>query len=623
LKFLKSTLVLFVLSISHQCLAQDSTAFFILTQEDIRNNNITNLEEALKLPAFHQYYFKNVSTTSSGILSMSNIAIYKDDRPLLLDQNTGYDLRAIPTWDIDRIEVHFAPTSTIVKNSSAIVVKLISVPIIEEPFSLSATIANTSASDFHISTQVSLSNKVHTGKIGLNRSFETAFYADPEDRGTAISALERYDLNFIYKYKILRIVDLTIGGDNSVLKTQNRGELIDGTTRVRDINQDLRKHALFGTISSALSKNHTLSLNGLIHRYKNDLITLDKDLSNAKEQQFNGPSSIFSTSYDQGYMQLLLVAKNQILNYTIGLEINNIKDNQFPSIKAIASEYSDYSVLGLFEYQLKNSFKLEGGTKILTNSLTGTYFMPQAKLTLAPNKDLQFVGSFHKSISYPRFGDIFYPSEMRDGIENSLLLKPTDINTFNFKVVVQKKNIRLQSGILFIDQTKTPQPTRFNTIENSGESRSTSTYASLVLGNKIWNIRPSIIIHGTNYLRDTSRLTFFYPEANIYAQLQVPQTKLSFNTSSRFVGSRTYSYFYEGVIHIEEQEKFNNVSLSVSYLFNRNRLKIYFGINNLRNVNFIASNTYQLYDIDREQIGERRITANKNRSFFFKASFQL
>ena len=94
------------------CLGQDTSAFFVLSAEDIRYNNIQNLEEALDLlPTFHQYHSDNQSHTTGGSIKNEYIAIFKNDLPYLLDQNTPYDLRGIPVWDLSRIELRIAPST--------------------------------------------------------------------------------------------------------------------------------------------------------------------------------------------------------------------------------------------------------------------------------------------------------------------------------------------------------------------------------------------------------------------------------------------------------------------------------------------------------------------------------
>ena len=169
-------------------LSQENNAFFILSKEDIVTNNITNLEEAMRLPGLYQVHLNNIASASSGVLSGNQIAIYKNDFPVVMDNNTGYDLRAIPVWDIDRIEVYFSPFTTIIKNSSGMVIKLYTKEIADQPFSLSAYAINTSNTDFHSGATLSLSNKKHTGQVGLNRSFNSPMYKDVDDRGTVINA---------------------------------------------------------------------------------------------------------------------------------------------------------------------------------------------------------------------------------------------------------------------------------------------------------------------------------------------------------------------------------------------------------------------------------------------------
>ncbi|MGB1038257.1 MAG: hypothetical protein ACPGYY_06375, partial [Bacteroidia bacterium] len=586
-------------------------------------NNATNLEEALNIPGFHRFYSSNTSFASYGSLGVDNLAIYKDDIPLIMDHNTGYDLRAIPVWDIAYIEVHFAPNTAIVKNSSGIVIKLISKKIKDQPVGAQVSLINTSASDFHVNTVISLSNKIHTGQIGLNRSFTTPVYMDASDRGSIISAAERYDINLKYTFKILNSVNLAIGSDHSILNSQDRGEIIKGTTRVRDINQSFRRHNLYGTLVSDLSKNHKLTLNGLIHRYTDKQTSLDKDLSTGKQQEYPGTDGPFTTGYDQGYLNVLLESQNKAFNYTLGVEVNNIRDNIFSNIDAISPEYADYSAIGMFEYAFKESFVLQGGAKFLTNSLTQSYFLPNGRITLAPNKTVQLVGSYQKSISYPLFSEIFYPTEMTNGPQNNIQILPSDINTSSVKVVINKNKVKLHSGFIYISKSKEPRTISSGDLANVGQSSSTATFASLLYSSKHVNLRPSLVLHGINSTRDTGSLSFFYPEANIFFNGTLPNTKLKLSATARLLGKHSTTYLVDNSLYLREIEENNSISISASHLFIDDKLNIRFGINNLRNSTYINESQYLLDSIDRTLLSQQSVIANRGRSFFFKLQYNI
>lgn len=603
--------------------AQDSTATFIINEEDLATINATNLEEALNIPGFHRFYSSNASFASYGSLGLDNLAIYKDDMPLVMDHNTGYDLRSIPVWDIAYIEIHFAPNTTIVKNSSGIVIKLVTKKIKDQPFGAEVSLINTSASDFHLNAVLSLSNKIHTGQIGLNRSFTSPVYMDASDRGSIISAAERYDVNLKYTFKILNSVNLSIGSDHTILNSQDRGEIIEGTARVRDVNQSFRRHNLYGTLVSDLSKNHKLTLNGLIHRYTDKEISLDKDLSTGKQEEYVGADAPLTTGYDQGYLNVLLESQNKSFNYSLGIEVNNIRDNVFSNINAISPEYADYSAIGMFEYAFKESFILQGGAKFLTNSLTQSFFLPNGRITLAPNKTVQLVGSYQKSISYPLFSEIFYPTEMTNGPQNNLQILPTDINTTSVKVVINKNSVKLHSGFQYISKNKEPRTISSGDLVNVGQSSSTATYASLLYSSKHIDLRPSLILHGITSTRDTGGLSFFYPEANLYVNGTIPNTKLKLSASARILGKHSTAYLEDDVFYLREIEKNNSISISASHSFLEDKLNIRFGINNLRNSTFINESNFLLDGIDRSLLSQQNVIANRGRSFFFKLQFNI
>lgn len=127
LLFIRKHIILLVLVLfaANTLRAQDSSSLFTLDAQDWAIANAQNLEEALiLLPGMHHYIQNNSSQTSFGTLSMGQIAIFKNDIPLALDQNVGFNPRAVPLWDIERIEVHVAFVNNLVKNSSTLIIKL-------------------------------------------------------------------------------------------------------------------------------------------------------------------------------------------------------------------------------------------------------------------------------------------------------------------------------------------------------------------------------------------------------------------------------------------------------------------------------------------------------------------
>lgn len=600
--------------------AQDSTAFFILTKEDMVTNNVTNLEEALNVPLLYQYFIDNQTITRSVGLDINELAIYKDGFPLIMDHNVGYDLRTIPTWDLDRIEVHLSPHSAMVKNSSGIVIHLYTTILQDRPLSANAFVINTSASDFHVGASLGLSNKRHEGRVGINRSFVSPTYANSGDRGTLISASERYDANFLYRFNILRTVKLTVGSENSRLRTQNRGKIFEGTARVRDQEVLTSRNNLSVKLATELSKNHTVELASLLHRYKNEPVWVDKNLSTGKQEQVVMPND--ARGYDQGYLSLLLRSRNQKFNYTLGLEINNVSDNQFENINAITPAYSDYSAIGLFEYQFRETFKLEGGLKLLTNSLTESYFLPSGKITLAPRNDLQLIASHQQSVAYPLFSQVFYPIEI-SGDRNNLILNPVNLRTTNVKVRVTKKSIDVQSGMMLISKNNDHRILPNLSVVNVGNSRSTTTYFSGKVKTEWLNWRPTMMLHGMNTARDTNSLTFFYPEVNSYLQVKIPKTRLAFGWVYRYVGERKYMDATDRVVMLKEEDKYTTGSFSVSSTFLKEALTIHFGINNLNSNESVDHRQYQFNDILPILIDQETVLVNRVRTFFFNLQFKI
>ena len=606
------------------CIGQDTSAFFVLSAEDIRYNNIQNLEEALDLlPTFHQYHSDNQSHTTGGSIKNEYIAIFKNDLPYLLDQNTPYDLRGIPVWDLSRIELRIAPSTYSAKNAGTMAIFLYTADYQNKPISAQASLTNSSANDFHINSSIELSNLIHTARIGINRSFSAAQYEQLTDRGTAISSYERYDLNASYSYKILKSVGLTVALDNSFYKSVQRGEVIEGTARVRDVNQSFARNRILGSLETALSKNHTLILSTMWHRAKNNLNTLDKDLSNGSSQSHTGLDAQASSNFAQSYMQLLLTSENRKLNYTMGLELSSIKDNEYPTINAIQSTYSDYTAFGSFSYQLQKTFKLEGGAKLLTNSLANSYLLPHAKVTLAPKNDLQLVASYQKSIAYSAFSNLFYTPILNGGMQSNILLKPIDVSTVSVRLLVSKKSVDIHSGILYNNVRGIPRPITNDKVQNAGSSTGNTTYAGLTFKNDWIKLRPSVMLHGTNQLKDTANLTYFTPEANLYVHIKIPNTKLAVSATGRYIGKHSTLALENDVITIYQQGKMRYINLAASHTFAKDRMNLVFGITNANNQTFVSNQRFILQDIEPLLTSETSVAAARDRAFFFNVSYVI
>ena len=307
-------------------MAQDSSNYtFLLSREDIQTANLQNLEQALSiLPLFHSFSKDGLNQISYGSLSIDNIAVYKDGFPAALDQNINYDYRSIPLWDIDRIEIHLTPVIGLAKNSG-IIINLYSIKIPESPIWSRLNITNTSLSDFHGSFIIGLSNFVHSGQVGLSRSFTNNLYDDKRLRSTSLGAFERYDLNLKYRYKILPSVTLNIQSDHSKIHTQNKGNIISGTSRVRDHENDFNKHNIYGSLQLKASKNHTLSLEGMAHHFKSNNSLIDKNLNTGQEDVFASFYTHPNIGYNQGHIELSLKSHSKPLGYSMGINLSNEK----------------------------------------------------------------------------------------------------------------------------------------------------------------------------------------------------------------------------------------------------------------------------------------------------------
>lgn len=611
-------------ALSSTCYSQDSTAFFTLTAQDIAANTITNLEEALQLtPFFYQLKSSESNVTTSGNLPASSVMVYKDEFPLMMDQNIGYNLKAVPMWDIERMEVHTNNLAIGVKNSGYIVIHLYTSKSLNVPFKASGQIINNSASDLHAAFTVGVTNRIHTAQMGINRSFTSALYERGSERTTLVHPAERYDINLKYSYKILRSLTLDVASNHSLLTLKKKSNVIEGTSRVRDQTTQFNSHNLSGRLTTALSKFHTLTLSGLISRVNNDITLWDKDLSTGKQSKYEGATGIYSTGFDYGYMQLLLQSAGKKLNYKLGLELTNTIDNHYSSINAIATEYADYALFGMFDYQFKNTFKMEGGVKTLNNNLTKPKLLPMAKLTLAPKNDLQLSASVQRSISYPQFSQWFYPSTLTNSAPNNVLLQPTDLTTLHLNILIKKEVLHINSGVIYNQNNNIPRGELSKKLQNEAQTSGSSTYVSLKYLGNFWLLQTSAILHGTNEVLDTTGLNFFQPELNIFAKLKIPKTGLTWHTIMRFIGSKTTSQLQNETIQLQEYNGMNIVNSALNYEFANQKLNLGFGIVNAANSILVSSTAYTLTEIDIVEGTSTNFINLRPRSFYFKINFTI
>ena len=609
--------------LSIHTLAQDSiSCTYTLSRNDIQTSNLQNLEEALSiLPFFHRYMENGIPQISYGSLGINNIAVFKDGFPAALDQNINYDLKSIPLWDIERIEIHLSPIIGQAKNSS-VTIYLHSIKIPKKPIWTSLNLTNTSLSDFHGSFILGLSNITHSGQIGISRSFTNNLYDDKRLRSTSLGAFERYDLNLKYHYKILPSVTLNIQSDNSIIHTKNKGDIIAGTSRVSDHENNFNKHNIYGSLQLKASRNHTLSLEGMVHHFKNRNILIDKDLYTGQQDSDENFNTHPNTGYNQGLIRLSLKSINKPLGYTLGIDLSNTKDNTYSYIDAIATVYNDYTAYGILSYRLKNTLILNGGLSLWHNNLTGNFLLPQFQIKLAPREVIQLNFTSNTSVSYAPFRQLFYPVNFNNGIRNNVSLSPIKQNTIHANVILNQKNLNAKSGLIFIAQNNIPRVSKSNTFISSGKSSSFSTYASITLSNKILTIKPSAMIHAINNTRDTANFTFFYPELNLNTHIYIPNSKFTLGLNAKYIGTHTNSFVENNDVYIAEQQKMRFLSIRIQRSFIKERLHISFGINNILQSPFINNDIYRLTEIDREIIENKRIISGYPRSFTFKVIYK-
>lgn len=608
--------------IANQTMAQDSTSCtYTLSRDDIETSNLQNLEEALSiLPIFHKYIKNGSPQISYGSLGIDNIAVFKDGFPAALDQNINYDFRSIPLWDIDRIEIHLTPVVGQVKNNT-IVINLYSLKIPEQPIWTKLNLTNTSSSDFHGSFILGLSNLTHSGQVGISRSFTNDLYDDERLRSTSLGAFERYDLNLKYQYKILPSVTLNIQSDNAIVHTQNKGKIIPGTSRVRDHENDFNKHNICGSLQLKASKHHTLSLEGMVHHFKNNNTLIDKNLNTGQQNLSTHTNTHPNTGYNQGLIRLSLKSFNKPLEYSLGIDLSNTRDNTYQYIDAISTAYNDYTAYGILSYKLKNTLILHGGLRLFHNNLTGNFLLPQLQIELAPREVIQLNFTSTTSVSYAPFRQLFYPTNFNEGVRNNVLLNPIKQNAIHANVILKQKNLNAVSGLIFIAQSDIPRVDESNIFNSAGKASSFSTYASINISNDIVSIKPSAMMHAINNTRDTGNFTFFYPELNLNTHIRIPNSKITIGLNAKYIGKHTNSFISNNTIYIAEQQKMRFLSLRIKRSFIKEKLKISFGINNILQTPFINNNIYRLTEINREFVDNERVISGYPRSFTFKVIY--
>ena len=621
LKFFKFILLTTGLFLGMGAKAQNSLPLFTMDRIMLDATNAQHLADVLRnVPFLNRYIKSNEVVSYSGVMDIQFVAIYKNNFPLLMDQNLGYDLRSIPLWDIDSLAVFLSDINNWNKNNGGLVLHLYTKDFVKKPhqFSLSAT--PTSLGDINANLRADFSNAKHSVSVGTNRSFESEMHNNHLGRQTPWASSQRYDANIRYKYYILPTVTLNLNWDNSWQNRIIKDDVIAKTTRVRDIEQKFSRSNYFGSLSTALSKNHTLVLNGQYHQFTATQFAIDKDLSSQKQEISNVTTYLDTLGYGQGWMQLLLKANFDKFGYTVGLDITTTTDHVHRTINAVNSAYSDYSLFGLFHYKYKEAALIQAGSKLLTNSLSGSYFLPQAKITFAPEQLLHVNVSYIRSLAYPAFSQVFYPEIFTASMPNNLLLKPILLNSVHTQLVIQKNAFELQTGIMFTQQTNLVVST-IDGYYNAGKSAGTYTYFNLkyMFGDSY--IKPNIILHGISPPFDSINRIFFYPELNLYANWNIRKWHTNVIVASRFLGKYTEGQAVEKAAQITEIGGSKLLDIAVSKKFLSDKMRFLLGVNNVFNTTFVQQNTYELQQFDRKLLAENEIIQDRGLYFFTKIGY--
>ncbi len=618
LKTILTAIGLFLCQLSS---AQDSSAFFSFDRLDLDAINAQNLNDVLKTIPMLNTVFVDGWDANSGGIAIQSISLYRDGFPLAMDQNISFDYTTIGLWDIERIEVSITKINTIEKNNNGVIIELYSQEQGTEPLRVSAVSSMTSLVDNYTNASVSVSNARHNLMIGGNRAFTSAL-ENESSREDIMGAKLRQELNLRYSYNILSTVKLNIHSTNAWQTNENRGEQIEGTTRVIDQSTNFRMNTLYGSVVSALSKNHNFELKGKFNHYSNSRATIDRDLHSQREEVRSGFAPLDTLAYNQVFMQLALKGQLSNYGYNVGIDISNLRDRRYPSINAIQTSYSDYSVFGLFNYQYKKSFQVEAGAKLLSNSLTGNFFLPQAKLIIAPNNIIQLKSAFLTSISYPFFNYTFYPQNIAGLHGNNILLEPIKLSSFNLQIDIKKNDFYFKSGFLASQQNNIPKINNFNVPINVAKSTSNMAYFGFEFLRNESKYRPSFVLHSINPSRDTINQSFFYPEFNLHVSHEFKKLGVNAILNSRWLGKYS-SLQVSNIAILHELETQPIVNFAVAKQLFKNRVNLMAGINDLLDVNVLERATFALDEFNKTLIRNSSVYNGRGRYYFVRIKIDI
>lgn len=614
----------FVLGCASAASGQDSSALFVLTADDLAITNAQNLEEALvNVPGIHHFIKNGTSVTTFGTLSTSQIAILKNNMPVAMDQNVGFNLRAVPLWDIERIEVHIAAVSNLIKNSSTLVIKMYTHEYKKQSVWGGAHILQNSINDLSTGIQMGLSNVKHSLQVGANRTFQSAFYTPSTNRSTFLGGEQRLDLNVSYRYKILNQMVLDVHSDHSILSARNKGDVIPNTSRVRDLNSRFANHTISSSLYAPISKNHSIRVSGKLQRFTDVHQLLDKDLHTGEVQENMLAEKKLTTGYDYGYMRLELSSANKQLNYNTGFELSNTVDNTISNINAVSTEYADYAAFANFQFRQKNNVLLKGGAKLLMHSLSGSHFLPYASVVLAPSNVVQLTASYIRSLSYPLFNAIFYTDIMNQGVAGNIQLNPVRQNTMSINLKLGKMKLTAQTGLLYLQSNDVMRISAESTFDNIGKSSTTSLYTMIQYQDKICNIRPFFVLQNNNFVRDSLGVFYVHPQLGLAAKAILPKTKTLLGVTLKIEGANTSLDRRRDKLYQEDVGSIQRLSLYVKQPFFQDKLHLAFGVNNYNNYTLIERNTYNLGNIDRELLETDSVLAARNRAFTVSINYLL
>ena len=619
-------LIIGIVSVSLSALAeqQDSMHFIQFTKKDLQANNVRSLQDVFYLiPFSNRYHNSSSNLYYLGGSALQHNAVYKDGFPLLMDQNVNHNLAAISVWDIDRIEVCITDQSSVGKNNSVMVIKLYSPSIGNSPRSLNVSSVTSNTMDNQTTASFQMSNRTHNMLLGAGRNYQQGLKTN-NTREDAIASSLRKDLNVQYQFNILNSITLDLSSNHNFLEQRQLSNPVAFTTRVEDRNHKFNRHFSYGKLVTALSKRHRLSLSGMHHLTRDFSALIDRDLHTGESEVRHNTNTLDSLSYQQSFMDLQL--SGDIFDhygYSIGLDISNIKDLFFPSIHAIKNGYSDYSVYGLFEYHYQQSVEIQAGAKLLTNSLTSTYILPQASITLTPNHFIQVRSSFKSSIGYPLFERVFYPVSLTGNYEKNLLLSPFRQNSLNLGFDLTQGLYKIKSGLLFSQNTNLVTSGEQETWTNDRSQTSTIGYFGLEFRNSTSNIRPSFILHSNNPWKNSINQSFFFPELNTYFSHTFRKQQLYLSGSFRLIGEYASIPNDGSPIVIEEYARRFIANLSITREFFQNKFLLSGGIQDITNGNRVTQSNYLLQDFDRVLSEQKEVYSGVGRRAFIQLTMQL